>query len=264
VSSLSDEKAGILIEHILITAAIIILGLLVIKFATMFTRRFLQKTSLDESAYKFVVNVMRVVLYAILIVVVFKYLRISTTPIVALLGGAGAAIALSLKDSIGNIAGGLLILANKPFKKGDVIDVAGVEGRVESIDLFVITLKTFDNKTVTVPNGTVTTSVLTNYSREKKRRVDCSFGISYDSDIKVAKEILARVSSQCPDVLKTPPTVIGVSDLADSAVMLDLKAWCNTAKYNDVKYFLEEQVKLAFDEAGITIPYPCLDVHLRK
>ena len=155
-------------------------------------------------------------------------------------------------------------MANKLFKKGDVIDVAGTGGIVESIDLFVTTLKTYDNKVITVPNGTVTTSVIVNYSKEDLRRVDCVFGISYESDIGKAKDVLLAVAESCPDILKEPQPVVGVSEHQDSAVALDLKVWCETSVYFDVKYFLEEQVKLAFDEANITIPYQRMDVRLTK
>ena len=128
----------------------------------------------------------------------------------------------------------------------------------------VTTLKTFDNKVITVPNGTITTSVIVNYSQENLRRVDCVFGISYDSDIAKAKDVLLAVANSCPNVMKEPPPVCGVSDHGESAIVLDLKVWCETSVYYDVKYYLEEQVKLSFDEANITIPYPQMDVRVIK
>ena len=246
------------------TALILIVGLILIKVILSFTKKALKKTTLDESMHKFIANVVKIALGIILIVVILGYLNVPTTPLITVLGAAGAAIALALKDSLGNIAGGILLLANKPFKRGDEIDVAGINGKVESIDLFVTTIKTFDNKVVTVPNGTITSSVIVNYSMEQIRRVDCKFGISYDADIAAAKDVLLAVAESCPDVLLDPPPVVGVSEHGASQVILDLKVWCETAAYYDVKYYLTEQVKLAFDEASITIPYPQMDVRVIK
>ena len=130
--------------------------------------------------------------------------------------------------------------------------------------MLVTTLKTFDNKVITIPNGTITASVLVNYSREKTRRVDCTFGISYESDITAAKDVLLVVAESNPDIFREPAPVIGVAEHQSSGILLDLKVWCDTANYYDVKYFLEENVKLAFDEANITIPYPQMDVRVIK
>jgi len=191
-------------------------------------------------------------------------LEVPTTPLITVLGAGGAAIALALKDSLGNIAGGLLILVNQPFKKGDEIDIAGNYGAVDQIDLFVTTLRTYDNKVITIPNGTINTSVIVNYSRQERRRVDCKFGISYDSDLALAKSVLLQTAQSNPDIFTDPAPFIGVASHGDSAVVLDLKVWCSTDKYYDVKYALTEQVKLAFDEADISIPYPQMDVHVVK
>ena len=181
-----------------------------------------------------------------------------------LLGACGAAVALALKDSLGNIASGIIILANKPFIRGDVIEVTGITGIVQSIDLLVTTLKTYDNKVITIPNGTITASVMVNYSREKSRRVDVTFAISYDSDIARAKDVLMAVAESNKDIFADPAPVTGVAEHQQSGILLDLKVWCETSRYYDVRYYLEEQVKLAFDEANITIPYPQMDVRVIK
>ena len=259
-----NEKMTEYLQLAIGLACIVVVGLLLIKILLRIARKTLQKTTLDESMHVFILNAAKIILYIIFIVVILGYMKVPTAPLVTVLGAGGAAIALALKDSLGNIAGGILILANKLFKKGDVIEVAGQEGIVESIDLFVTTLKTYDNKVVTVPNGTMTTSVIVNYSKEETRRVDCTFGISYDSDIAKAKDVLLAVTEVCPEILKQPAPVVGVREHQDSAIVLDLKAWCKTDDYADVRYFLREQVKLAFDEANITIPYPQLDVRVTK
>lgn len=243
---------------------ILILGLILIKVAVKIARRALEKSTLDESVYVFVINALKIALFILLAVVILTQLKVPTTPLVTVLGAGSAAIALALKDSLGNIAGGILVLANKPFKKGDVIDIADINGVVQHIDLFVTTLTTADNKIITIPNGTINTSVIVNYSSATARRVDCRFGIGYDSDIAKAKDVLAAVAESNPDIYTEPEPVIGVFSHDESAVTLDLKVWCDTDKYYDVRYYLQEQVKLAFDEANISIPYPQMDVHVVK
>jgi small conductance mechanosensitive channel len=251
-------------EQVLGALIILVVGLILIKIFLKITRKTLEKSSLDGAIYRFILSALKIVLYVVLIVVLLGQLKVPTTPLITVLGACGAAVALALKDSLSNIAGGLLILVNKPFKQGDVIDAAGTTGSVEHIDLFVTTLKTVDNKVITVPNGTLNTSVIVNYSKEPIRRVDCKFGISYDSDIARAKEVLRTVAESNPDIFREPAPFVGVASHLDSAISLDLRVWCDTSKYFDVKYYLEEQVKLAFDEANITIPFPQMDVHVVK
>ncbi len=242
--------------------ALLVLGMIAIKVIVYLTKRAMKKSSLDASLYKFVLNGVKTVLYITLITMALSILGVSPTTIVTVVGAAGAAIALALKDSLANIAGGMMIMMTKPFSKEDYIDVGNVSGKVEHIDLFLTTLRTYDYKTITIPNGLINTSILVNHSKENIRRVDCVFGIGYDNNIGEAKEILENVCSVNSDILSEPGPVIGVSGHGDSAVMIDLKVWCRTEKYWDIKYFLEENVKIAFDEHGINIPYPQIDVHM--
>ncbi len=242
--------------------ALLVLGFIAIKVIVYLTKRTMKKSSLDASLYKFVLNGVKAVLYITLITMALSILGVSPTTIVTVVGAAGAAIALALKDSLANIAGGMMIMMTKPFSKEDYIDVGNVSGKVEHIDLFLTTLRTYDYKTITIPNGLINTSILVNHSKEDIRRVDCVFGIGYDNNIGEAKEILENVCSANSDILSEPGPVIGVSSHGDSAVMIDLKVWCRTEQYWDIKYFLEENVKIAFDEHGINIPYPQIDVHM--
>ena len=251
-------------EIVLMAAVIMALGILLIKLAVKITGKALAKTRLDKSVHKFIITATKYALYIVLAVVILTSLKIPTAPLVTVLGACGAAVALALKDSLGNIASGIIILANKPFIRGDVIEVAGITGIVQSIDLLVTTLKTFDNKVITIPNGTITASVLVNYSREEKRRVDLTFTVSYDSDIAKAKDVLLAVAESNPDIFAEPAPVVGVAEHQDSAILFDLKVWCENSRYYDVRYYLEEHVKLAFDEANITIPYPQMDVRVIK
>ena len=260
---LNDKIIGLL-EHGVGALIVLLVGLLLIKLILGVVRKTLEKTALDVSVHTFVISVLRIVLYVVLVVVLLGVLKVPTTPLVTVLGAGGAAIALALKDSLSNIAGGLLILVNQPFKKGDVIDTAGITGSVEHIDLFVTTLKTPDNKVISVPNGTINTSVIVNYSREASRRVDCKLGIGYDADITLARNVLLDIAASHPDIYTEPAPFVGVSTHGDSAVMLDLRVWCDTDKYFDVQYYLYEASKRAFDEADISIPYPQMDVHVVK
>lgn len=251
-------------EDIGISLLVLLCGLILTKVLLKIVRTALDKSRLDESVYKFLLKAIKYIMYLLIFVVILTCLHVPTAPLITVLGACGAAIALALKDSLGNIASGIIILVNQPFLKGDVIEVVNVTGYVQSIDLLVTTLKTYDNKVITIPNGTITGSVLINYSREDVRRVDCQFGIGYDADIAAAKDILMAVAESCVDVLQTPAPTIGVAAHQDSSVLLDCRVWCETSKYWDVKYYMEEQVKLAFDEANITIPYPQMDVHVVK
>jgi len=259
-----SEKTWDMLIHWGSAAAILIGGLIVIKILLRICMRTLKRTSLDEALHTFIINGLRVALYLVLAVTLLGYLGIPTSTFVAVLGAAGAAIALALKDSLGNVAGGIIILVTKPFGREDFIELNGITGVVESIDLLFTSLRTMDNKVIRVPNGTISTSVLINYSERKERRVDCTFGISYDDDIQKAKDLLASVAESCPQALLDPEPFIGVAGQMESCVNLDLKVWCKTDDYWTVKYFLEENVKLAFDEAGISIPFPQMDVHIKK
>ncbi len=263
--------AGILTEtvtakvlQIVWALLLFLIGYLVIRVVLGVVGKALCRSKLDEAFHTFILNTVKVVLLILLVITILGYLNIPTSTFVAVLGACGAAVALALKDSLANIAGGILILVNKPFEKGNYVCVSGTEGVVESIDLLVTTLKTLDNKVVSVPNGMITTSVLTNYSKEEYRRVDCTFGIGYECSIGKAKDVIYAVIETNPDIIKEIDPIVAVSSQGSSAVNIDCKVWCRNEKYWDVKYSLEETVKIAFDECGISIPYPQVDVHLIK
>ncbi len=240
------------------------LGAVIVKIALHIVKKALAKTSLDPALHKFIINTVKIVLLVLLAITVLGYLEIPTSTFVAVLGACGAAVALALKDSLANIAGGILILINKPFGKGDYVNINGTEGIVDSIDLLVTTLKTPDNKVVSVPNGTITTSVLINYSKEEYRRVDCTFGIGYDCNIGKAKDVIYAVIESNPDIIKDTAPVVAVSSQGESAINIDCRVWCRNSDYWNVKYYMEETVKLAFDENDIEIPYSKVDIRITK
>lgn len=256
------EKYLILLLPVITAILVVIAGAIAIKIILGILGKALKKTRIDEAIHTFIKNVVKVLLWLLVIVTALGKLGIPTSTFVTVIGAGGAAIALALKDSLSNVAGGILILINKPFKKGDFIEVAGTSGSVENIDLLSTSLKTVDNKVVTVPNGSIATSVLTNYSKEELRRVDCVFGIGYDCDIDRAKAVLADVVKSCPQALDTPKADIMVAEHGESAVMIACRVWTMNSDYWTVKFFMEENVKKAFDREGINIPYPQVDVHM--
>ncbi|MFR7990449.1 MAG: mechanosensitive ion channel family protein [Anaerovoracaceae bacterium] len=257
-----SERTIQVLTDIGIIAVTLAVGWIAIRILLRIEKKALERSKLDEVLHLFILKGTKITLWVVLIVAMLPKVGISPASLVAVLGAGGAAIALALKDSLSNVAGGIIILITKPFSRGDTIEIGEITGVVDNIDLLTTQLHTFDNKLITVPNGTVTNSVLINYSGADKRRVDCTFGISYETDISEAKGILARVAASHPEILNDPEPLIGVSSHGANAVQLDLKVWCSTESYYDVKYYLEEKVKLAFDEAGINIPYPQMDVHI--
>ena len=182
----------------------------------------------------------------------------------AVLGAAGLSVGLALQGTLSNFAGGVMILLFKPFKVGDLIESQGHKGTVKEIHIFVTILLTFDNKTVILPNSAVSNNDIVNYTTQGILRVDMKFGISYDSNIKDAKDVLMNIVKSHPKVLKEPAPFIGVSELADSSVNLVVRPYAKIQDYWEVYFHVVEEGKLALDKAGITIPFPQMDVHLDK
>jgi len=189
-------------------------------------------------------------------------LGIETTSFIAVLGAACLAIGLALQGSLANFAGGVLILIFRPYKVGDFVEAAGQSGIVKSIEIFSTVLTTGDNKTIILPNGSISNSAVINYSTQETRRVDLVFGIGYDDDIRKAKDLLGALINADKRILKDPEPMVVVSNLGDSSVDITTRSWVNAADYWGVYFDLVENVKLAFDEEGISIPYPQTDVHL--
>ncbi len=263
ITKLGDKLADYS-GSILLAIAALIIGIILIKICLKISEKALGKTKLDPSIHKFIISVIRIALYVVLLVIILSCLKIPTAPLVTVLGAMGAAIALALQGSLSNVAAGFLILINQPFKRGDYVDTNGYSGIVDAIDITCTTLQTVDNRTVILPNSSVLSSAIVNNTSEEIRRVDVSFGIAYSADIAEAKEVIMDVCRENQYVLDKPETFVGVGEHAESAVILDLRAWVETPNFLPAKYELQEQVKLAFDKAGIEIPFKQVDVHLDK
>lgn len=208
-----------------------------------------------------------IIYYALLIVVILTALEqvgVQTTSFLAILGAAGLAIGLALKDSLSNFASGVMIVFFKPFKIGDFVTAGGVSGVVTEIHLFNTEFKTGDNQKILVPNASITSGSITNVNAHDKRRVDLVIGVGYEDDIKKVKELLTSIVASHEKILQEEANKIAVSELADSSVNFIVRAWVNTPDYWDVRFDLIETIKTQFDQEGITIPYPQTDVHVYK
>ncbi|MCA0152726.1 mechanosensitive ion channel family protein [Winogradskyella vincentii] len=233
-----------------------IIGSWIIKLILKGLKKAMNKANYDESLKKFLVNLTNWILKIILFIVVLGTMGIETTSFAAVIAAAGLAIGLALQGSLGNFAGGVLIMIFKPFKIGDLIEAQGELGVVKEIEIFTTKLNTPTNKEVIIPNGALSNGNIVNYSTEGILRVDLTFGVSYDADIKQTKEVLMQVLTSNSKVLKDPAPTVNVSELADSSVNFAVRPWCNVADYWDVYFETHENVKIELDKAGIEIPYP--------
>lgn len=247
---------------LLLAIVVLLVGLWLIKILVKAFKKVLENAGTDVSLQKFLTSLVSILLKALLIISVASMIGIATTSFVAILGAAGLAIGLALQGSLANFAGGVLILLFKPFKVGDFINAQGHAGTVHEIQVFNTILKTPDNKTIIIPNGPLSNGSIINLSTEALRRVDLTYAISYKDDIKKAKDVLHAVVDGDKRVLKDPAPAILVSQLSDSAVNFEVRAWCNTSDYWDIYFDMHEKVKLAFDKAGVSIPYPQRELHV--
>lgn len=242
--------------------AIWIIGSWVIKKLLKTTKKLMSKRDYDESLQKFLLNLIGWILKIVLIVVILGTLGIETTSFAAILAAAGLAIGLALQGSLGNFAGGVLLMIFKPIKIGDLIEAQGELGVVKEIEIFTTKLVTPTNKEVIIPNGAMSNGNITNYSTEGKLRVDLTIGVSYDADIKKTKEVLLKTLTDNPQVLQDPAPSVNVSELADSSVNFAVRPYATVADYWDVYFGTIEKCKLALDAAGIEIPYPhSVEIH---
>ena len=251
-----------LVFNIVISIIIFFIGKKLIGFILKLLDKFLAKTSMDVGVSKFLLSAARTCMYAILIFMIVGQLGVNTASIVTVMGAAGLAISMSLQGSLANVAGGILILLMKPFRVGDYVMTSFGDGTVQAIGLVYTTITTVDNRVLTIPNGTLANSAVTDASMMPERRLDISVGISYDSNIRKAKEIMEEVYRSCPAVIVDKGINVHVSSLGDSAVVIEAFGWVPGSEFLSSKWYVTEEVKLRFDEGGIKIPYPQMDVHL--
>jgi len=243
---------------------IFIVGRIVISIINGVVKKLLLKAKIDQILVNFISAIVRGLLFLFVIIAALSQLGINTTSLIALIGAAGLAVALSLKDSMQNFAAGVMLLVFRPFSVGDFVEAGGTSGSVKEINIFSSTFLTPDNKQVIIPNGAIYSGVITNYSATGTRRIDMVFGIGYEDDIETAKGIIEDALKSESRILNTPEYVIAVGELADSSVNFYVRPWVDTSNYWPVYFDLTEKIKLEFDKNGISIPYPQMDVHMDK
>lgn len=250
--------------NIIFALLIFIVGKYLVGVITRLIKKLMGKAKVDAILVNFIGSIISTVLLLFVVVAALDQLGVNTTSLIALIGAAGLAIGLALQGSLQNLASGVMLIIFRPFSDGDFIEAGGTMGVVEQIGIFTTMMRTGDNKEVIVPNGQLFGGIITNYSRRDTRRVDMVFGIGYGDDIRKAKEIIAGIIAADERILKDPAPLIAVGELGDSSVNFNVRPWVKSPDYWSVYFDLNEKIKLAFDDNGITIPFPQMDVHLQK
>lgn len=249
----------------LITAvAIFFIGKWIAKFLTGVAKKAMARGNVEDTLEHFLGNMLYYTLMAAVIIATINQLGVQTTSLLAVVGAAGLAIGLALQGSLANFASGVMIVAFRPYKVGDVIQAGGVTGSVEEVQIFTTIMKTPDNKKIIVPNSQVMAGEITNFSANPTRRVDLVAGCGYDDDLDKVRRVLEEIIAADNRILADPAPTIAVSELADSSVNFVVRPWVNSADYWGVLFDVTEQIKKRFDAEGISIPFPQRDVHVYK
>ncbi len=263
-NELANNYLSKLIDYLpslLAAILILVLGLWIIKIILRYTRKIFQKKDYDITLENFIITLINWTLKILLFIVVIGKLGVQTTSLIAVVGAAGLAIGLALQGSLANFAGGVLIIILKPFKIGDWIEVGGVSGTVKETSLFYTYLNTFGNQLAIIPNGDLTNNEIINYTVEGKRKDAITIGISYDSNVKQAKDILINLMKEQEGIMQDPEPQVVVAELADSSVNLSLRFWALNENFWGCHWFTIEEAKSRLEGAGIGIPFPQRDVH---
>ncbi len=249
----------------------ILIGLLIIFVGFKLTSFLIKKLKksrafgkLDNSLVSFLCSLLNIAAKVVILITAAGVMGLPVTSFITMLASAGVAIGLALQGALSNLAGGAMLLLFRPFKVGDYIETADGSGTVHSITVFYTILKTPDNKKITLPNGTMTASAITNYSSEKERRVDIDLSVDYKTDVAAVKAMMMELMAKHPLVLQDPAPFCRLTAHGESALIITMRAWCKSENYWDVKLDLTEESKLALDRAGVSIPYPQLDIHVKN
>ncbi|WP_082236433.1 mechanosensitive ion channel family protein [Anaeromassilibacillus senegalensis] len=257
-----EESGPGLLGDILSAIIILVLGWWLSKLVVRFMRRAMSRTKAEAGVISFICSLLKATVQIFVCITALARLGVPVASVITALGAASVTIGLALKDNMTNIASGAQIIFTKPFAVGDYLLLDGVEGKVERIEIMFTTLRTFDNKEIVIPNSKVTVSTITNYSAMMTRRLDLSYSIAYDADIAQAKALLRALAEKNPLVEREPEPLIAVGEHQDSSIQMVVRIWCKTDDYYTLYYQMQEDVKLAFDQAGINIPFPQMDVHV--
>lgn len=267
ISKYSDQMITMMLEYLpkMISAlAILFIGIWVIRMIKGFVTKMMHKREMEPTLANFLGDILNWTLRILLFITVISQLGVQSTSFVAILGAAGLAIGLSLQGSLANFAGGVLIIMFKPFKVGDFIEAQGESGTVIEIQIFITKLATINNQIIYIPNGSLSNGNITNYSQSDFRRADLTIGISYGSDIKKAKEIALEIMNNHPLVMENPAPVVWVKELAESSIDLAVRPWAKNEDFWEMRSDILEQVKNAYDQNDIEIPFPQRDIHIKN
>ncbi len=263
-----DKISEMLIEYVPRVAGALltlIIGFWIIGWLTGYLRKVLEKRNIDPTIRPFLLSLVSVGLKILVLLSVANQFGIETTSFIAIFGALAFAVGLALQGSLGHFASGVLLLVFKPYKVGDLVEIGGGKtGRVKEIQVFNTILLTLDNKKIIVPNGVVTDNVITNISGQDIIGVELTFGIGYNDSIDKAREIILQVGKECPYILDEPKQAVVVAELGDSSVNLATRPFCNSEHYWETYFYMQEHVKKQFDQGGVSIPFPQMDVHLDK
>ena len=265
IQGLLEQGVTLVTTHglnVLIAILTFFVGRIIARKLAELTRKVMIKAKVDETLRGFLRNIIYYALLAAVVVMALGQAGLNITSFLAVLGAAGLAVGLALKDSLSNFAAGVMLIMLNFFKKGDYVTVAGESGTVLSIKIFNTVLNTPDNRQIVIPNSSILSNSIINVSANATRRVDLVFGIGYEDDLLKAKSILEKILADEPRILADPAPVVAVSELADSSVNFVVRPWVNSSDYWGVYWDLTEKVKLTFDAEGISIPFPQTDVHL--
>ena len=259
---LNFNLAGITVNMVLHAVILLVICLVVVKILMRIVTRFLENSKLERSLHTFIRTGVKAVLLFLTVLIVAKALGIDVTSLIALLSVFGLAVSLAVQNSMSNVAGGIQVLSSQPFVVGDFVEAGGVSGTVADVGIFYTKIRTGDNKMIQVPNSQIANEKIVNYTAEEKRRVDLKFTASYDAPVETVKKALEEVVSGHPLVWDTPAPFVRVSNYGDSAIEYSARGWCATGDYWTVYFDVMEQVKVAFDKAGIEMTYPHINVHM--
>lgn len=252
------------LPQLLVAAVILLVGLLATKVVPKPIKSVLNRTRLDAVAVKYILRVVKISIWALVLMMVLDTVGVPVTSLLTLLAAIGAAVALAIKDNLANLASGVVLLFTKPFKAGDFIEVEGDSGVIREIEMMHTYLDTPGNMRVAIPNTKMMTATIINYSTYETRRQDLTFTISYEDNLLEAMAALQQLLDTHPQVLREPEEpIVRVKEQADSAIVLLARFWCANADYWNLQYDLLQQVKLTFDDKGISIPFPQMDVHVK-
>lgn len=254
--------SGLTVGKVLSALVLLAVCLVLVKILLKAVDKLLQRTGIDRSLHSFLKTAIKIVLLFLTVLIVADSLGIPMTSLIAVLSVAGLAVSLAVQNSLSNVAGGIQLLTSKPFTVGDYVEASGIAGTVVEVGLLYTRIHSMDNKLIQVPNSQIAGEKIINYTAEPERRVDLTFTVSYDADVETVKQTILQVAGAHPLTLATPEPFVRVSKYGDSSIEYTMRVWCATGDYWTVYFDMLEQVKAAFDRAGVEMTYPHVNVHM--